>query len=212
MRYGLTTTVEPAEEPVSVAETKARLVIDDDDPAIASMITAARQSIEARTSRALISQTMRMTLDRFPGPRRVAGGWSGGDLDLATVLGMIQIPRAPVASVSSITYVDEQGVTQTLAESAYTVDTSTLIARVVPAYGTDWPTTREVPAAVAVTFVAGYGTRDAVPRPLCEAIIALVGTWDANREAVITGTIATALPLSVAYMIGPYRIPMPVPI
>lgn len=38
-----------------------------------------------------------------------------------------------------------------------------------------------------------------------QAIRLLVGHWHENRETVVTGTIATELPLSVAALIGPIR-------
>ena len=65
---GLTLVTAPASEPVSLAEAKAHLRIEaaDDDSLIGALITAARQSAEAHMRRALMSQTWRLSLDRFP--------------------------------------------------------------------------------------------------------------------------------------------------
>ncbi|MFP5432845.1 MAG: head-tail connector protein [Alphaproteobacteria bacterium] len=37
------------------------------------------------------------------------------------------------------------------------------------------------------------------------AILLLVGHWYANREAVVTGTIATQLPMAVDALLAPLR-------
>ena len=58
----------PAVEPWSVAEAKSflRAENDDDDTVIASLIAAARSHVEAMTRCALIAQTWRFVLDRWP--------------------------------------------------------------------------------------------------------------------------------------------------
>lgn len=74
--------------------------------------------------------------------------------------GGIPLPAGPVTSVTSVTYIDTNGASQTLSSSAYTVvgigDRTG--AKIVPAYGYSWPSTRDVPEAVTVVFVSGVGT------------------------------------------------------
>ncbi len=63
----------PAAEPLLLPEAKAflRIVHDDDDALIAALIAAARGQIEALTRRALLSQTWRIVLDRWPKDGRI---------------------------------------------------------------------------------------------------------------------------------------------
>lgn len=134
----------PAAEPITLAQAKAQLRVEvtDDDVLIEGLIAAVRQGVEER-GYALITQTWDLHLDRFPS--------------------IIRIPRAPVQSISSITYVDTDGETQELAAALYTADLTCTPARIVPAYGESWPSTRRVPQAVTVRFVAGYGDGGATP-------------------------------------------------
>jgi uncharacterized phiE125 gp8 family phage protein len=107
----------------------------------------------------------------------------------------ILVPRPPLISVSSITYVDGNGTTQTLSAAAYKVDTDSEPGRITPAYGYCWPTTRAEINAIAITYVAGYATRAAVPASIKQAMLLLIGHWYENREAVgqVGGTVAMAV-------------------
>ena len=72
----------------------------------------------------------------------------------------IRLPRPRCVSVTSITYVDLTGTTQTLPTDSYYVDSTSEPARIVPVPGMYWPYTQAyLPGSVQVTFVAGsYGT------------------------------------------------------
>lgn len=133
----------PLAEPLLKADVKAALRIDatDLDDVVDSLIVAARMHIEAICRRALVRQVRRLVLDAFPG---------------CTDRYEIRLPVAPLRAVESITYLDLDGVEQTLAASAYRVDAVSEIPRIVPAYNTDWPDTYGVPNAVTVTYSAGY--------------------------------------------------------
>ena len=149
---------EPTQEPISLAEQKlhSRVTTDDDDAILAIYIKAARRSCELFQGRAYINQTLDLTLDNFP------------------CNGIIYVPRAPLVSVTSITYVDTDGTSQTLASSEYTADTKSEPGRIYPAYGEAWPSVRDQPNAITVRFVAGYGTtKGSVPDMFRAAIILL---------------------------------------
>lgn len=51
-----------------------------------------------------------------------------------------------------------------------------------------------------------------LPPAVAAAILLMAGHLYANREAVVTGTIATALPLSVQFLLAPYRVWAPDPV
>lgn len=202
MSWSVNVSVEPTVEPVSLAEMKLHLRVDDDitgdDAMISALITAARQKVEIETRRALVTQTQIMRLDGFP---------RSDCPDLAIVL-----PNPPVQSVTSITYVDTAGDTQTLDSADYLVDTTTTPARITPVYNGSWPLARAQMNAVAVTFIAGYAPGSGsptdyaanVPQALKAAIKLLVGHWYENREAIGPATLKV-LPMAVDSLIWNYR-------
>lgn len=183
--------VAPNEEPVSYAEAAQHLRITDDleKTTIEALITAARTLIEERTQRALITQTWTLKLDQWP-----CGS-------------VVRLPRSRLIAVSSIAYVDADGVSQTWGAANYQVDASSEPGLVRLAAGVTWPTlqTQKVDA-VTITYTAGYGAAATVPMPLRQAIKILVSTWFEFREAILAGTIVTPVPMTVDALIGPYRI------
>jgi uncharacterized phiE125 gp8 family phage protein len=181
---------------------KAHLRIDNNasDGPLTSLIVAARNVIEEKLERSLITQTWRLTLDRFPDGEfnRETGLWEQG---------RITVPRPRLQTVSSITYVDTDGTTQTLDPTLYSTDPNGEPGRISPAFDQLWPTTRDQMNAVTITYTAGYGTTAAyVPVPILLAIKLLVGHWYENREASTAGAPVTELPMGVDALLGPYRI------
>lgn len=51
-----------------------------------------------------------------------------------------------------------------------------------------------------------------LPGAVVAAILLMAGHLYANREAVVTGTISTALPMSVQFLLAPYRVWAPDPV
>ena len=168
----------PAAEPVTLAEAKLQCRVDgtDEDALINSLIATARLQAEHRTGRALITQTWRLTLDRFP-------------------FDSLELPLAPAVSVEVVTYLDETGTRQTLSAAGYQLITDELVPRLIPAYGEAWPSCRVTPGSVRVDFTAGYGTSgDSVPKTVKQWMLLAINTWYAQRENVITVTIVGELP------------------
>ena len=191
---GLVRTVAPEVEPVTVPEGKTHCRVDhaDEDTLIETLIQSARETCENRIHRSLITQTWRLTLDAFP-----------------RHLEPIELPMGPVQSVTSISYVDDDGATQTWASSDYRVDTDSIVARVTPVYNGSYPSTRDVTGAVTVTYVTGYGDAGSdVPAGIKAAMLLLVGHWYEHREQVVTGTIATVLPNTVDMLLSRYVVPV----
>lgn len=180
---GLIQTAAPATEPVTLAEAKSHLRVDgtDDDTLITELIKGARQLVEGNTGRSLITQTWRLTLDRFPRNDEA-----------------IQLERPPLISVESVQYVDTNGATQEMATADYIVDTSHVQGEVALAYDKTWPDTRAQRNAVLVNYTAGYGAASAVPEALKAAIKLRLGDLYENREASVIGTIHTANPAADA--------------
>lgn len=159
----------PDIEPVTLAEIKvfARLGTDTtEDSLIESLIIAARQEAEKITRRQLITATWELRLDEFPET--------------------IYLPMPPLKSVTSIKYLDNANVEQTLIENTdYLVDTYSEPARISLPFGMVWPVTYPVKNAVRIRFIAGYGD-DAtdIPESIRSWIKAVVGTLYENRETV----------------------------
>ena len=167
----------PTVEPVSLEELKAhlRVDIDDDDALITSIGKAARQQAEVYTGRAFCTQTWDLFLDSWP-----------------TV---IYLPYPPLSSVTSITYTDTAGDSQTVSTSVYTVDTDSEPGRIYLAYGQTWPTTRGIRHAITVRYVCGYGAAAAVPENVKHAIKIMAADMYENREEVVTGTTVNRIPI-----------------
>ncbi len=158
-----------------------------EDVDVVALLTAAREWVEKRLARALITQTWRYTIDRFPGCLT------------------IELPRPNLLTVSSITYVDNDGATQTMSTNDYAVDTDHFPGRIILAYGASWPSTREHPNAVTITYTAGYGaTRASVPAPIKAAIKLRLSDLYMNREGAFVGTIHTENP-ALFDLLAPYE-------
>ena len=181
----------PAAEPVSVAELKAhmRVEISDDDTLIGQYGKTARIWCEDFTRRQFVTATWRLTLEDFP--------W--GD--------RIELPRPPLQSVTSLTYVDDNGTTQTYDALSYRLITDEEPGYLLPVYNGDWPSYRADVDAIKVTYVAGYGLAVAVPENLKTAIKLLTAHFYEHREPVIgTGAVPQELPMSVKALLYPERV------
>lgn len=167
LRWALKRTVEPTIEPVDVESlrTHSRIDYQDEDDVLRGYLLAARRMLETDTERALLTQTWTLTMDCFP-------------------CDAIELRRCPVQSVTSISYLDTDGASQTLATSVYTVSTTCEPARITLKYGQVWPTTYMQEGAITITFVAGSTTAAAVDPMAGQAIRMLAGHWAQHRESV----------------------------
>jgi len=179
-------------EPITLEEARAHIHaftdVTEEDTLIEALITAARAFAENYTNRVFLTQTWELVLDAFPS-------------------GILELPKAPLQSVTSIIYIDNDGTEQTLAASAYKQDTVTDPGRIAPAYGTIWPSTRSEPNAVTIQFNAGYGDQAAnVPQPIRQAMLLMIAHLYDNRAAVETGGDFYRLPLGVDALLAQYRV------
>lgn len=183
-------TTEPLVEPVTVTEAKRHCRVDgnDEDSDFDIFIAAARRQVEKWEWRSHLTQTLTLTLPRFPACQT------------------IRLPRPPLQSVTSITYLDVDGDSQTVDSSDYIVDTANEPGIVVPAYGVSWPSTRSNhPAAVTIVYVAGYGDDpEDVPAETRQAIKLTIGHLYKNREAVVETEMGLeVLPIGVDAFLNP---------
>ena len=144
--------------PVKLDDCKAYSYItgNEDDSLLQSLILEATQFLENRFRCAIMTQTWQQVQDGFFDARY----WIGN---------AIQIARPPFVAVSSITYLDQNGDSQTLAASQYRVVAQGIYARIVQAKNVTWPTTREVIGDVTITHTCGYSSQAAVPYSIRQA-------------------------------------------
>lgn len=190
----------PSVEPISLAEAKAhaRVEVPNDDGYLSSLVTVSREHLENETRRAFNTQTWDLTLD-YDWPRTRLWNYSKP---------RIVLPRPPVQSVTSVSYIDTAGASQVLASDQYKLARgNTGEWFIEPAYNVTWPSVRQELATITIRFVAGYGsTANDVPKPLRQAMLLLVGHWYEQREAVNVGNIVNEFPFAVANLVFPYRV------
>lgn len=172
----------PAIEVVELADLKTHLRIEavEEDAYLTTLIIEARRQLEDRTGLALINQTHRMTIDRWPGRREQ--WWDGMRQGAVTELhggppGSIELPRYPLSSITSITTYDEDSNSSTVTvASTFDVDTDSMPGRITLQSGATWPVAQRQTNAVEIVYVAGYGSAVSdVPQPLVEAVRRLAG-------------------------------------
>ena len=211
--FGRVTTVTgPSVEPISTADAKAWLRIESgvtaDDTLIDALVTAARQHVEDYCQIRLITQTVRQTLDHWPGSKnnldlpnegRISD-YIGGDPDY------VELIARPVQSVSSVTIYDDGGNSDTWNAPNYRLSIPGDRARLVPTDNAAWPSATRRSDAVEIQYVAGYGDAGSdVPDAILKAMKLLVAHWYENREAVVIGTSVNELPFAVKALLAPYR-------
>lgn len=178
-------------EPVTRTEAKVWLRLDEsetaEDTLIDSLIVLARSRVESYARVSLLQQTYDYYLDEEP---------------CDTV---IDLPRAPVVSVTSIKAFQSSEQTDTggtaMSSSDYYVDT--VNDRVMPMSGATYPTaTREINGFV-IRFVAGYSTASTgVPDSAKTAIKQLVAYGYRNR-----GDVPDTMPAEIVETLSDFALP-----
>ena len=176
----LSTTTPPTVEPVSVSAAKAHLLVthDEQDTLIGEKITAAREYAETYTGRPLVVRTLALKLDAFPS--------------------QIELPHPPLVSVSSITYTDSAGDTQTVSTDTYTADTAAEPGIVRLAYGQSWPSPRGDANCITVSFVAGYAA--SFTADVSTDVLTISGRTVADADIVRLSTTDGDLPAGLSAM------------
>lgn len=159
-------TTAPASEPVTLTEAKTHCSVDgsDRDDELNSMIAAARAFVEDYTGQKIITQTVQLSCSSFD--------------DLA------ELPVAPIQSVTSITYLDGEGVSQTLSTDVYEAVLTGISPHIRLKVGQSFPSVRTASNAITVTAVAGFGDAEDVPSPMLHAMKRLIGIWFEQREVI----------------------------
>lgn len=181
----------PASPLVTLSEIRDQVQLGDDetsfDTLLQQYVAAATEKAEDFTGRAFVARTYDLFLPRFPAE--------------------IILEKPPAVSVTSVKYVDTDGVEQTLGSSLYEVDANSEPGRLRPAWLQSWPAIREVYNAVTVRYVAGYGTDPgAVPESLRQAVKHIACTWFEDRSDV-TASARMEFPQGSRWLLAPFITP-----
>lgn len=191
MTSTLIQTIAPASEPVTLSDLKDFCEITHSlkDMDLTSALAASRNEFELYTGVALMSQTWKQTLDSW-GTR------------------VIELERAPLASISSVSYYPADG------GSAVTVSSSDYRVGLggFQRFGfVEFLDTFEFPAladrfdAVSVTFVAGVASAADMPPSILRAIKMMARDLFDEKRNVITGTIVAQNP-RMQRLIDPHKV------
>lgn len=184
----------PAVEPVTLAEAKAHLRVDDtnSDTEITAMIRAAREWVETYLDRSLVHTQWRATYDTFP--------WE------------FELPRPPMASSGTttavtVTYTLETGSTATLDATTYRVDRDDTPGVIRTVYSGTWPGHLADQNAISVTWWGGYGSDGtSVPQTIRSAMLMLISHLYENRVATVsTGAVPQDVPFGVKALLDSTR-------
>lgn len=177
-------------EPVSVQRAKHNSNIPDTEKAFDSFlqdcVKAARDYIEKQLGCCICEASYTLTLSKFP-------------------TYAIPIPVWPVQSVESIAYKDTNNANQavTFANIVQPINDDRYSI-----YLADWeafPTSRDTPNAITVSFTAGWSSQETIPPTIARAILMMVSHWFENRETVLIGTASKELEFSVNALLDSIR-------
>jgi len=185
--------------PVTLDLAKAHLMVeaDDQDELIETYLRAAVQFFEHQTTRCLTPTVYELRLDEWP-------------------CEAVELPVAPVRSVISVSYIDEDGEEQVLGADAWDWEYSDFGAAVMLDAQLPKPVLGRERGGFRIGFIAGYdvpGTADSppdanlsLPQAAKAAVMQLTQHWFENRSTVSAGEAVTDVPFSTGRMIAMMRI------
>ena len=185
------TTTAATSDPISLDRVKRSLGLDnviDFDTTLQELVKSATNAVSNDLGRALVNTTYTLYLQNWPGRE-------------------IQLPYPPLVAVDSVKYYGDATETlDTFASSSYTVSTAGDPGIVWVNEDKDWPSLMNRPNPIEIQFQAGYGSNaDDVPAAIQAAVTMTAAYFFEQPIPVITGTIATELPLGASRLIDSER-------
>lgn len=189
----LTKTTKPAQVAVDLDKAKLHARVDQDyeNDVLEIYLASAIDECAAYAGLAINQQGYRLTLDCLPP--------------------CIQIPIGPVVDVEGVTYLDEAGDEQAMDDADWDWKRTSTGAEVFFRDGFTLPTVANRPACVWVDLVAGFDADDGssgvddpeleLPACIQQAVFVTFGHYYANRETVVTGKPATAVPRTAEWLL-----------
>lgn len=187
MSIALVPLTPPAAEPVTLAEAKAHLRVEDtaEDSYITALIATARVAAESFTARAFLTQSWRLQRDAWPSdPCRP---W-------------IDLPRPPVLGVTEVRVRSADGDATVWDSALYSVDLAAAPGRLYRRPGVLWPLLGRSLAGIEIDYDAGYGAAASdVPAPIRHAILMQVAYLFEHRDP-------GPLSADVCALLAPFRL------
>lgn len=174
----------PALEPVTIADARAflRISTDSEDDVLRRIIKTARELVEAETGLALVDQTWRLRVDRWPRSGRLA------------------IFKYPVKAVTAVVAYRPDGSAIGMEPEEFMLQHGRRPQRV---YMAQYPDAQTF-CGLEVDFIAGFGeTGVEVPDALKQAILTLTAHLYENRAGLDTAK--AELPTMVGQMVDSWR-------
>lgn len=179
----LVQTVVPTAEPLSLEDAKnfMRILEDDSDSDIISMIKSAREYAENYTNRQFKVATYELFTD--------------------CITQDLRLPKNPIKTLSSVEYMDDSGDYQVLDSSKYYLYGEDDIYKI---HFEETITHKAHKNAIKITFDSGY---DVVPEGIISYLKILVSTLYENRELYLIGVSVDKLANPMALkMLDMYRV------
>lgn len=135
----------PSAEIITTANAKTWLRVDhaNDDTLIDNLVKTARAAAETWLDRAFLDQTWEYWLDEY---------------DSLLLGDVIELPRAPLQSITSIASYDDDNAATTFTSTRYYADVNATPGRVALVSGEDWPTGLRDYASIEITYVSGWAS------------------------------------------------------
>lgn len=174
----------PALEPVTIADARAflRISTESEDEILRRIIKTARELVEAETGLALVDQTWRLRVDRWPRSGRLA------------------IFKYPVKAVTAVVAYRPDGSAISMEPEEFILQHGRRPQRV---YMAQYPDAQTF-CGLEVDFIAGFGeTGVEVPDALKQAILTLTAHLYENRAGL--DTTKAELPTMVGQMVDSWR-------
>lgn len=190
----LTITTPPSLTSIDATLVKAnkRIRHASEDSLIDFWIDAADRHIEKETNRALLTQTMTLRINK--------------------ILPVIQLPRPPLASITSINYTPQGGdeVIVTVPDDIVQRTVDMLPTVRIPSIESAYGECSETDGTMTIVYVAGWASSNAIPADLRLAALLLASHWLTSREAAHMDlrvmNVEKKIPFGVDALIGNFRI------
>lgn len=166
--------------PLDVLRTRLKIEVEQDDVDLAVLCIAAGEMIERETGLGLQLKARTAFIRKFD--RFIP-------------------PIQPLSSITQVTYFDSTNTSQTLPAADYWLDNTE------PLYALEFDTSI-VPkenTTIQVNYQAGF---QVIPQALQQCIVALVGSWYNNPEALQVAQLAE-VPLAYKAIIAQYSVQVP---
>ncbi len=203
--YSAIAVVTPPDPLIEIDQVRRHIRIDtdDEDDLLAIYLAAATAMAEQFLGRALVTQTLRWVMAHSVPPNQFPlYPFTAFILPLWMPYSMlfrhpVELPRAPVQSVSSVSTGQWGQADAVLDPSTYDLDITTEPGRIRLLNGAaSFPSDHLI-----VEFVAGYGVPSAVPKPIMMAILLLTAFLYENR-----GDAGGDMPPAASALLWPYKL------